>query len=128
MDWSWERALLIGEGRISGICIDFVLTKLRENHDSWRRNEFGNSILVPSFVHFTSSYFTVHLLAIMWTSNGNKKMWRRSENSFFVRHCTSFQYILFVHVDITTAKQLTQKVTGQTTINQKITEQRVFSI
>ena len=26
-------ALLIGEGRISGICIDFVLTKLRENRD-----------------------------------------------------------------------------------------------
>ena len=26
--------MLIGEGRISGICIDFVLTKLRENHDS----------------------------------------------------------------------------------------------
>ena len=33
MDWSWERALLIGEGRISGICIDFVLTKVRENRD-----------------------------------------------------------------------------------------------
>ena len=29
---------------------------------------------------------------------------------------------------ITTAKQMRQKVTGQTTINQKITEQRVFSI